>query len=174
MRFGYLMRAPMFRQTAVVALAAATLAAAGLSACSPITAYSGFQAIDSDPKDVKVGTDTKSTVRAKLGSPSVTSTFDPNVWFYVNQIKERVAFRRPKVTSRNVTAITFDKESEAVASVNVYTLKDGKVIAYNNRETPTRGREMTVLEQLLGSVGRGGVLPPQDEGVPGTRPGDRR
>jgi hypothetical protein len=48
------------------------------------------------------------------------------------------------------------------------------VIAYNNRETPTRGREMTVLEQLLGSVGRGTMLPQDDEGVPGNRPGDRR
>ena len=59
-------------------------------------------------------------------------------------------------------------------TVNVYTLKDGKAIAFNDRETPTRGREMTVLEQLLGSVGRGGLLPRDDEGVPGSRPGDRR
>jgi outer membrane protein assembly factor BamE (lipoprotein component of BamABCDE complex) len=164
----------MRRAPAFAALAALMLTGAGLSACSPITSYSGFQAIDSDPKDVKVGEDTKSTVRAKLGSPSVQSTFDPNVWFYVNQIKERVAFQRPRITSRNVTAITFNKESEMVETVNVYTLKDGKVIAFNGRETPTRGREMTVLEQLLGSVGRGGMLPQDDEGVPGSRPGDRR
>lgn len=163
----------MSRNAALAVLAAMTLAG-GLSACSPITSYSGFQAIDSDPKDVAIGTDTKSTVRAKLGSPSVQSTFDPNVWFYVNQIKERVAFRRPQVTARNVTAITFNKDTELVETVNVYTLKDGKVIAFNDRETPTRGREMTVLEQLLGSVGRGGLLPQEDEGVPGSRPGDRR
>jgi len=164
----------MFRRATFAVLAATALATAGLSACSPITSYSGFQAIDNDPKDVKVGTDTKSTVRAKLGSPSAQSTFDPNVWFYVNQIKQRVAFRRPQVTARNITAIAFNKDSEMVETVNVYTLKDGKVIAYNNRETPTRGREMTILEQLLGSVGRGGLLPQEDEGVPGTRPGDRR
>ncbi|WP_397419922.1 outer membrane protein assembly factor BamE [Phenylobacterium sp.] len=164
----------MRRAPALAALAALMLTGAGLSACSPITSYSGFQAIDSDPKDVKVGEDTKSTVRAKLGSPSVQSTFDPNVWFYVNQIKERVAFQRPRITSRNVTAITFNKDSEMVETVDVYTLKDGKVIAFNGRETPTRGREMTVLEQLLGSVGRGGMLPQDDEGVPGSRPGDRR
>ncbi len=163
----------MSRNAALAVLAAVTLAG-GLSACSPITAYSGFQAIDSDPKDVAVGTDTKSTVRAKLGSPSVQSTFDPNVWFYVNQVKERVAFRKPQVTARNVTAIAFNKDTEIVDTVNVYTLKDGKVIAFNDRETPTRGREMTVLEQLLGSVGRGGLLPQDDEGVPGSRPGDRR
>src|SRR5689334_19362763 len=131
----------MFRRAAFAASAFGLLA---LSACAPITTYSGFQAIESNPKDVKVAVDTKSTVRGKLGSPSATSTFDPNVWFYMNQVKERIAFRRPHVVARNVTAISFDKDSELVKSVNVYTLKDGKVIAYNNRETPTRGRELTI------------------------------
>jgi outer membrane protein assembly factor BamE (lipoprotein component of BamABCDE complex) len=161
----------MFRRAAFAAVALGLLTTA---ACAPITSYSGFQAIESDPKDVAVGKDTKSTVRAKLGSPSATSTFDPNVWFYMNQVKQRVAFRRPQVTARNVTAIAFNKDTETVETVNTYTLKDGKVIAFNNRETPTRGRELTILEQLLGTVGRGGMLPQDDEGVPGTRPGDRR
>jgi outer membrane protein assembly factor BamE (lipoprotein component of BamABCDE complex) len=166
----------MFRRAASAA-AAASLASCGLlavGACAPITTYSGFQAIESNPKDVAVGTDTKSTVRGKLGSPSATSTFDPNVWFYMNQVKERVAFRRPHVVARNVTAISFNKETELVEHVDNYTLKDGKVIAYNGRETPTRGRELTILEQLLGTVGRGSMLPQEDESVPGNRPGDRR
>lgn len=162
----------MFRRVAYVALAAGLLTSA--AACAPITTYSGFQAIEANPKDVKVGTDTKSTVRASLGSPSTTSTFDPNVWFYIDQIKERVAFRRPVITSRNVVAVTFDKDTEVVKTVDTMSLKDGKVIAFNGRETPTRGRELTVLEQLLGNVGRGGMLPNQDEGVPGSRPGDQR
>jgi outer membrane protein assembly factor BamE (lipoprotein component of BamABCDE complex) len=161
----------MYRRAAYAALAAVILSTA---ACAPMTSYSGFQAIESDPKDVKVGTDTKSTVRGKLGSPSAQSTFDPNLWFYMNQIKERVAFRKPRVIARNVTAIAFNKETEAVESVNNYTLKDGKVIAYNGRETPTRGRELTILEQLLGNVGRGSMLPRDDETVPGNRPGDQR
>lgn len=161
----------MIRRAAYAVVAASLLAA---SACAPITSYSGFQTIEADPKDVAAGTDTKSTVRARLGSPSATSTFDPNVWFYMNQVKERVAFRKPQVVARNVTAITFNKETEAVERVDTYTLQDGKVVAFNGRETPTRGRELTVLEQLLGTVGRGGLLPPEDEGVPGSRPGDRR
>lgn len=166
----------MFRRVALSALAVGVMipSLGAMSACAPITSYSGFQAIDANPKDVKVGTDTKSTVRGKLGSPSATSTFDPNVWFYMNQVKQRVAFRRPQVVARNVTAIVFDKETEQVKSVDNLTLKDGRVIAMNGRETPTRGREMSVMEQLLGTVGRGSMLPQDDEGVPGTRPGDRR
>jgi outer membrane protein assembly factor BamE (lipoprotein component of BamABCDE complex) len=163
----------MFRRVLTAAAAASLLAGA---ACAPITSYQGFQTVDADPrKDVAVGTDTKSTVRGKLGSPSATSTFDSNVWFYMNQVKARVAFERPRVVSRNVTAITFDKESEVVKHVDNYTLKDGRVIAYNGHETPTRGRELSVLEQILGTLGQGGMLPnDEDSGVPGTRPGDRR
>ncbi len=52
--------------------------------------------------------------------------------------------------------------------MNTYSLKDGRVIAFNGRETPTRGREMTVLEQLLGSISAGGVLPPDQNQTPGS------
>ncbi|HEX6860450.1 MAG TPA: outer membrane protein assembly factor BamE [Caulobacteraceae bacterium] len=157
----------MFRRLALAAAATSLLATGG---CMPISQYSGFQAIEERPADVKVGEDTKSTVMAKLGSPSATSTFDPNTWFYISQLTDRVAFYKPRVAKRDVVAIHFDPASEQVATVNTYTLKDGKVIAYNGRETPTRGREMTILEQLLGNVGSG-VLPDTDNSDPGSRPG---
>lgn len=161
----------MFRRAAFAVLTAGVLASA---ACAPLTSYSGFQAIEANPKDVAVGVDTKTTVRTKLGSPSATSTFDPNVWFYISQVKQRVAFRKPQVASRDIVAIVFDPDSESVKSVDHLTLKDGKVVAINGRETPTRGRELTILEQLLGTVGQGGMLPRDDsEGLPGNRPGDR-
>ncbi|MDO8900913.1 MAG: outer membrane protein assembly factor BamE [Phenylobacterium sp.] len=161
----------MFRRVAFAVFSAGLLAT---SACAPITTYSGFQAIDASPTDVKVGEDTKSTVRGRLGSPSATSTFEDNIWFYVAQVKEQVAFLRPQIVNREVVAITFNSDSEVVESVDHYTLEDGRVVAFNDRETPTRGRELTVLEQLLGNVGRGGMLPRDDESVPGNRPGDRR
>src|SRR4029078_1837184 len=104
----------------------ATAAGATLSACAPIQSYSGFQTIESDPKDVKVGTDTKSTVRGRLGSPSAMATFDNNTWFYMNQMKSRVAFKKPQIVARNVTAISFDKDSEVVETVEHYKLKGGK------------------------------------------------
>ncbi|HYG27596.1 MAG TPA: outer membrane protein assembly factor BamE [Caulobacteraceae bacterium] len=157
----------MFRRLAIAAAATSLLAT---GACMPLSTYSGFQAIEERPADVKVGEDTKSTVMAKLGSPSATSTFDPNTWFYISQLTDRVAFYKPRVAKRDVVAINFNKETEQVAAVNTYTLEDGKVIAFNGRETPTRGREMTILEQLLGNVGSG-ALPNTDEIDPGNRPG---
>ena len=150
----------------------AAAAVAGLSACAPISRYSGFQAIENRPADVKVGEDTKSTVLARLGSPSTTSTFEPNVWYYVSQVTSKVAYKNPKLRSRDVVAITFS-DDEKVEAVNTYDATDGFRVAYNKDETPTRGRQMTVLEQLLGNVGRGGMLPNDDDYGPGQRPGER-
>ena len=155
------------------ALAAAASLAAALAACAPIRANSGYQAIEHNPKDVKVGMDTKSTVLDQLGSPSTQSTFDPNVWYYVSQDSAQVGYHKPHITKRAIVAITFDKETEKVTKIDTFSLKDGKVLAYNNRETPTRGREISAIEQLLGNVGRGALTPMQDQG-PGQAPGQGR
>jgi outer membrane protein assembly factor BamE (lipoprotein component of BamABCDE complex) len=157
-------------RTLVLIAASALLAAT--AACSPISNYQGFQAIDAKPGDVKVGTDTRSTVLSKLGSPTTTSTFDKDVWFYMSQIRSQTSFYKPKIVRRDVVAISFDHDTEQVKSVNTYTLADGRVIAYNTRETPTRGREMTVLEQLVGSIGNGTSLPQDQDVSPGTHPDD--
>jgi outer membrane protein assembly factor BamE (lipoprotein component of BamABCDE complex) len=153
----------MFRKAAAATLASllgVSLMAA--SACSPVNSYQGFQAVDHVPSDVKVGEDTRSTVLARLGSPTAVSTFDKDTWYYISQISSHTAFYHPRVNKRDVTAIKFRKSDDQVEAVNIFTLKDGRVIAYNNRETPTRGREMTVLEQLLGSVSAAGALPPAE------------
>jgi outer membrane protein assembly factor BamE (lipoprotein component of BamABCDE complex) len=162
----------MFRPAVLAAAVIGLAAVAG--GCTPLTSYSGFQAIEAKPADMKIGEDSKSTVTEKLGSPSATSTFDGNAWYYISQTTDRVAFYKPRVIKRDVVAIKFNAADEKVASVDTFTLKDGKVIAYNGHETPTRGREMTILEQLLGNVGRGGMLPNDDQDAPGNRPQDRR
>lgn len=148
----------MLRKAAAVLTLASLL---GASACTPVNSYQGFQAVDHAPADVKVGEDTRSTVMARLGTPTAVSTFDKDTWFYISQVSSRTAFYHPRVNVRSVVAINFRKSDDQVAAVNVYSIKDGRVIAYNTRETPTRGREMSALEQLLGSISAAGALPQQ-------------
>ncbi len=151
----------------VLALAAALV---GAAACAPVTSYNGFQARDEKPMDIKPGTDTRSTVLAKLGSPSARSTFGDPAFYYISQTMQREAFLKPRVTTRDVVAITFDKD-EKVAAVKGYKLKDGYRIAYEDRATPTRGRELNWVEQILGTIGRGGMLPQDID--PGQQRGGR-
>jgi outer membrane protein assembly factor BamE (lipoprotein component of BamABCDE complex) len=154
-----------------LAVATCALLACGslISACTPSTSFQGYQAIEARPADVKVGTDTKNSVRARLGSPSTVSTFDPNVWFYISQVTQRQGFYKPKTIRRDVVAISFNKDDQTVTKVDTLSLNDGRVIAYNGRETPTRGRQLSILEQLLGNLGQGQLSNQQDVN-PGTRP----
>jgi outer membrane protein assembly factor BamE (lipoprotein component of BamABCDE complex) len=163
-------KAPMPRKSAFLAL---TACLSVVAACSPITSHQGFQVVDVHPADVKVGADTRSSVLTKLGSPTATSTFDKDVWFYMSQFRTQTSFYMPKTIQRDVTAISFDHDTQQVKEVDNFTLKDGRVIAYDTHETPTRGREMTVLEQLIGSIGAGSVLPPDQDITPGSHPDDR-
>ncbi len=148
------------------------LALVTLAACAPTAAYEGFQAIDQSPEAVKVGEDSRTTVLAKLGTPTATSTFDKDTWFYMTQVQSKTAFYTPRVTRRDVVAISFDKGTDQVASVKTFGLKDGRIIAYNTRETPTRGREMSIIEQLIGSIGTASALPPDQNQTPSTHPGE--
>ena len=152
----------------VVRLAVMACLAPLAVACAPVVGKHGFQVIDVNPKDIVAGTDTKSTVLAQLGSPSAVSTFEDNVWYYISQTTERYTYNRPQVSQRNITAITFNEGDDKVTEVRNLGLEDGQQIAMEQRETPTRGRQLTVLEQLLGNVGRG-QLPRTDEDVPGQR-----
>ena len=160
----------MIRRASALALAGTLLGAAVLGACSPITSYEGFQAVEANPKDVKVGVDDKTTVMDRLGSPSTVAAFDPNTWYYIAQVSDQIAFHNPVVRRRDVTAIKFDKADDKVADVRSYTLKDGKVVPFNKRSTPTRGREMSVLEQLLGNIGNSNITPQQEVNPGSQRP----
>jgi outer membrane protein assembly factor BamE (lipoprotein component of BamABCDE complex) len=159
----------MIRRLAI-ATCAVLAVAGGLTACAPMTSFQGYQAIDAKPAEVKVGADTKNSVRARLGSPSQVSTFDPNQWFYISSVSQRQGFYMPRTVRRDVVAISFDKDSQTVTKVEVLNLADGREIAYNARETPTRGRQLSILEQLLGNLGQGQLNNQQDIS-PGTRPG---
>ena len=140
--------------------------AALLSACATASRdFQGYIADDVKPADVKPGEDTRATVLAQLGSPSTSSLFDKEgTWMYMSATRERFAFYHPKVVSRTVVAIRFG-EDDIVEEVLKYNETDGRILQYASRETPTRGRELGLLEQIFGNVGR--VALPQDSRGPG-------
>ena len=134
------------------ALFAAVFAAAGLAGCSPTRNYHGYIADEAEPADIEPGVDTRSTVLARLGSPSTKSIFDDNTWIYLSATREQFAFYRPKTSERTVTAIKFG-DDDTVQEVGLFNVDDGQTIRYASAETPTRGRELGMLEQIFGTIG---------------------
>ena len=149
----------------------AALASAMATGCTPIREFHGYFPDEAQPNEIEPGNDTRSTVLARLGTPSTKSIFDDNTWFYISSTQESFAFFKPKTTERKVVAIRFS-DDDVVDELVEYDAEDGQVIQYAARETPTRGRELGLLEQLFGSVG-GVRLPGTEDNVPGQIPGGR-
>jgi len=145
-------------------LSAAALALSVAAACAPVTTYSGFRPERNDVvlADPQVGVDTRSTVQARFGSPSTTAVFDQTAWYYISSVQQRIAFYTPQTTERSVMVVRFD--GDTVAAVEKFGMERGRIVAYENEETPTRGRELGIIEQLLGNVGATPVRTDDEQG----------
>lgn len=152
---------------------ASTLTLFTATACAPIIDRHGFVADDGNDIQIAVGTDNKDSIIRRYGNPSQTGMFDDQVWYYISSTQSQVAFFKTKTTERKIVAISFE-DNDSVAAVRNYALQDGRIVDYDKRHTPTRGREVTFLEQIFGSVGRNTVtLPGQDPNLPTAAGGPR-
>ncbi|QND54193.1 outer membrane protein assembly factor BamE [Phyllobacterium sp. 628] len=140
-------------------LAGALVFVVGLAGCktadlNPSETFSEGYVLDEKALEfVPVGS-SREQVMLSLGSPSSTATFDNEVFYYISQKRKRsVAFMQPKVTERRILAVYFDKNSK-VANISNYGLQDGKVFDFISRTTPTGGKDLSFLGQLLAGVGK--------------------
>lgn len=129
------------------------------TACSPIIDYRGYLPKGEDIKKVKLG-QTKGEVTSILGSPSTTATISTSddSFYYISSVIHRVAFYAPEVVDREILAIHFSPEGEVIKFAH-YGLEDGQIVDFISRKTPTRGKEMTVVQQLFANIGRFGDIP---------------
>lgn len=140
------------RQLAALAGASALMV---MAACAPIRDVRGYVPDAEKVATVKKGEDTRDTVLNKLGTPSSTAAFGDAVWYYISSEEERYAFFTSDTTQREILAVQFNEEGK-VTDIRKYGLDDGKVVALVSRETPTRGREMSLLQQIFGNLGAPG------------------
>src|SRR5690606_24554719 len=99
------------------------------------------------------GMSTRDDVLYLLGTPSTVSSFQGPVWNYIGQRTERVAFFKPDVTERQVVEKIFE-DTDRVYEVKVIGLEEGQEVELVERVTPTEGRDLTILQQFLGNLGR--------------------
>jgi outer membrane protein assembly factor BamE (lipoprotein component of BamABCDE complex) len=147
---------------------ALVIVAALTAGCTPVINQRGYLPDPLGEASIKVGTDTKTSIQQRLGDPSTQATFGGDSWYYVSSVEKQIAFFDPKTETRAVMVVHFDKDGR-VADIRHYTLKDGNVVAFETRETPAKGRELTFLQQLFNAtpgvpLGAGGPGQPQNPG----------
>ena len=88
-----------------------------------------------------------------LGSPSISSDFGENTWIYVSGRTKTLAFLKEEILDRKIVYISFI-ETGVVDSIGTLSEKDGKQIELVSRKTPTAGQRITLIQQLIGNIGR--------------------
>lgn len=138
----------MFEIGLAIALSAA------VSACvEPRIDQRGNKPDEDQVVQINPGVDDKQRVAELIGTPSAISTFNDRTWYYISKRTSTTAFFDPEVVDQEILAVNFTEEG-IVDSLRLYGQEDGRTIAYVDRETPTEGHEITLLQQLFGNLGR--------------------
>ena len=122
------------------------------AACTPTVNMRGNLVDNYKLAKIQKGVDTRTDVLQKIGSPTTVAPFDDSVWYYLGQTTEKRGIFDDQVISERTLVVTFTPDGI------VQDIKDVKGkrqdIPYVDRATPTSGNETTVMQQMLGNLGK--------------------
>jgi outer membrane protein assembly factor BamE (lipoprotein component of BamABCDE complex) len=153
----------------LTSFSAFALAAALLGACAKDIDARGNLPPPEALAQLSVGEQTRQDVRGLLGTPATTAVFDDETWYYISAHTTQYAFYPNHELDRTVYAISFDQRG-ILKGVRKLGIDDGQTVNIAGRETPTKGREFSLIEQLIGNLGRFSGAP---GGAGGGGPGPR-
>ena len=124
----------------------------GTAACTPTISQRGNMLEDYQIEKVEIGTHSKSDVLRLVGSPTTVAPFNEDIWYYIGQETQKRGILDPKVTDERIVAIAFNQEGfvEQISDVD-----QGRInIPIARDKTPTHGNDRTVVQDLLGNLGK--------------------
>ncbi|NCO03358.1 MAG: outer membrane protein assembly factor BamE [Alphaproteobacteria bacterium] len=126
--------------------------ALAFTACTPTIATRGNIVEDFRMAEITPGVSSRTNVLKSLGSPTTKAPFDDNVWYYIGQKTEKKGIFDPKVVDEKIVVVAFNEEGivEVMEEIDAERMDIPRV----RRKTETGGNDVTVLEQLLGNVGK--------------------
>jgi outer membrane protein assembly factor BamE (lipoprotein component of BamABCDE complex) len=140
------------KQTSIALTLALALA---IGACAPRVSIRGNLPREEQLVKVVVGEQKRDEVAEILGTPSTLGTFDDKVWYYISRKTEKFAFLDEKIVDQQVVAIYFN-DNDVVQAIHHYNKDDLRQVGMVDRTTPTAGKDLSILDQLIGNLGRFG------------------
>ena len=126
-----------------------------LSACSGIKSNNGYMPVEHNIMQLKVNSTSSSSARLKLGEPALILGNREPIFIYSSQVTNRVLFFEPKVVSRNVLVLYFNKNKK-LKKLKRFNLNDGKSFTLNTDATKLNAEQRSLLASLFSNVGFGG------------------
>lgn len=138
---------------AILAASAVALSMA-LGACSTTITKHGTQLTEQDVAQVAKGM-SQDQVRQALGSPAtVAAVGRGDAYYYISSTMQQSAFFKPSEVDRQVVAVYFNQQG-MVDRVANYGMKDGRVVDFNSRSTPSVNQnDQGIVNQLFRNLGQ--------------------
>ena len=125
-----------------------------MNACTGIKSNNGYLPVRDSIDQLKVNVTSTSTAKSKLGEPALVLGKKEPIFIYSSQVTNRVLFFEPKVISRDVLVLYFNKKKKLI-KLKKFSLKDGKSFDLNTDATNFNTEERSLIANLFSNVGIG-------------------
>lgn len=129
-----------------------TLAVITTAACTPSQTTRGNFLEERQINDVKVGEHSRYDILQYMGSPTSTAPFNENKWYYIGQKTEKRGILDDEVLEEKIVVVEFDNKG-IVSKVELLD-SNREDIPVNKNKTATAGHEVTIIQQMLGNLGK--------------------
>ena len=127
-----------------------------INACTGIKSNNGYLPVRDSIDQLKVNVTSTSTAKSKLGEPALVLGKKEPIFIYSSQVTNRVLFFEPKVISRDVLVLYFNKKKKLI-KLKRFSLKDGKSFDLNTDATDLNTEERSLIANLFSNVGIGRI-----------------
>ena len=130
-----------------------------LNACSGIKSNNGYMPVTDKIDQLKVNVTTPMSAKSKLGEPALVLGSREPIFIYSSQITDRILFFEPKVVSRDILVLYFNKKKR-LKKLDRFNKNDGKYVDINTGSTRLKDEEKSLLAAIFSNVGISGVRAP--------------
>ena len=130
-----------------------------LNACSGIKSNNGYMPVSDKIDQLKVNVTTSMSAKSVLGEPALVLGDREPIFIYSSQITDRILFFEPKVVSRDILVLYFNKRKR-LKKLDKFNKNDGKYIDINTGTTKLKDDQKSLLAEIFSNVGIGGVKVP--------------
>ena len=145
----------MFKEKFIVLIVACLL----INACTGIKSNNGYMPVQDSVDQLKVNKTSLSSAKSTLGEPALILGNQEPIFIYSSQVTNRVLFFEPKVISRDVLVLYFNKKKK-LKKLEKFNLKDGKSFQINKGTTNLSADQRSLIATFFSNIGISGVRVP--------------
>jgi len=145
----------MFKQKIILLVIACFF----LNSCSGIKSNNGYMPVQDSVDQLKVNKTSSSFAKSRLGEPALILGNKEPIFIYSSQVTNRILFFEPKVISRDVLVLYFNKKKK-LKKLEKFNLEDGKSFQMNTDTTYLSADQRSLIATLFSNIGISGLRIP--------------